>query len=73
MLMLHAFRMQYVYVPVVVVLVEEVTVLLLLLPNTAVTLTVQLLPALREVMVWVVVVPSTVTDDDMYSSESHNS
>ena len=53
-----------------VVLVEEVTVLLLLLPNTAVTLTVQLLPALREVMVWVVAVPST---DDRYSSESHNS
>ena len=56
-------------VPVVVVLVEEVTVLLLLLPNTAVTLTVQLLPALREVMVWVVAVPLTVYDDDRYSSE----
>ena len=54
-------------------LVEELTVLLLLLPNTAVTLTVQLLPALREVMVWVVAVPSTVLNDDMYSSESHNS
>ena len=38
-------------VPDDVVLVEEVTVLLLLLPNTAVTLTVQLLPALREEMV----------------------
>ena len=56
-------------IPVVVVLVEEVTVLLLLLPNTAVTLKVQLLPALREVMVWVVAVPLTVTDDDRYSSE----
>ena len=55
--------------PAVVVLVEEVTVLLLLLPNTAVTLTVQLLPALREVMVWVVAVPLTVSDDDRYSSE----
>ena len=44
-------------------LVEELTVLLLLLSNTAVTLTVQLLPALREVMVWVVAVPSTVSDD----------
>ena len=48
-------------------LVEELTVLLLLLSNTAVTLTVQLLPALREVMVWVVAVPSTVLNDDMYS------
>ena len=57
------------YVPADVVLVEEVTVLLLLLPNTAVTLTVQLLPALREVMVWVVAVPLTVSDDDRYSSE----
>ena len=43
--------------------------LLLLLPNTAVTLTAQLLPALREVMVWVVAVPLTVSDDDRYSSE----
>ena len=56
-------------IPADVVFVEEVTVLLLLLPNTAVTLTVQLLPALREVMVWVVAVPLTVTDDDRYSSE----
>ena len=38
-------------VPAVEVLVEEVIVLLLLPPNTAVTLTVQLLPALREEMV----------------------
>ena len=53
-------------------LLDEVTVLPLLLPNTAVTLTVQLLPALREVMVWVVAVPSTVSDDDIYSSELHN-
>ena len=59
----------YLAVPAVVVLVEEVTVLLLLLPNTAVTLTVQLLPALREVMVWVVAVPLTVSDVDRYSSE----
>ena len=35
-------------VPAVEVLIEEVIVLLLLLQNTAVTLTVQLLPALRE-------------------------
>ena len=47
--------------------------LLLLLPNTAVTLTVQLLPALREVMVWVVAAPSADSDDNRYSSESHNS
>ena len=38
-------------VPAVEVLVEEVIVLLLLQPNTAVKLTVQLLPALREEMV----------------------
>ena len=50
-------------VPVDVVLVELVTVLLVLLPNTAVTLTVQLLPALREEMVCVVAVPLTVSDD----------
>ena len=46
--------------------------LLVLLPYTAVTLTVQLLPALREVMVWVVTDPLTVSDDDGYSSETHN-
>ena len=39
------------YIPAVEVLVEEVIVLLLLPPNTAVTLTVQLLPALRVKMV----------------------
>ena len=64
--------MCYDYIPADDVLLDEVTVLLLLLPNTAVTLTVQLLPALREVMVWVVAVPSTVSDDDIYSSELHN-
>ena len=47
-------------------------VLLVLLPYTAVTLTVQLLPALREIMVWVVTDPLTVSDDDRYSSEAHN-
>ena len=45
------------YVPVDEVLVELVTVLLVLLSNTAVTLTVQLLLALREEMVCVVAVP----------------
>ena len=64
--------MCYDYIPADDVLLDEVTVLLLLLPNTAVTLTLQLPPALREVMVWVVAVPSTVSDDDRYSSESHN-
>ena len=55
-----------------VVSVDELIVLLVLLPYTAVTLTVQLLPALREVMVWVVTDPLTVSDDDRYSSETHN-
>ena len=52
--MAHALRsdiMHWCVVPAVKVLVEEVIVLLLLLQNTAVTLTVQLLPALREKMV----------------------
>ena len=60
------------YIPANDVLVDEVIVLLVLLPYTAVTLTVQLLPALREVMVWVVTDPLTVSDDDRYSSEPHN-
>ena len=60
-------------IPSELVSIDELIVLPVLLPNTAVTLTVQLLPALREVMVWVVAVPSTVSDDDRYSSESHNS
>ena len=53
------------YIPVDLVLtgLQLVTVLLVLLPNTAVTLTVQLLPALREEMVCVVAVPLTVSDD----------
>ena len=59
-------------VPADIVSVDEVIVLLVLLPYTAVTLTVQLLPALREVMVWVVTDPLTVSDDDRYSSETHN-
>ena len=50
-------------VPVDVVLVELVTVLLVLLPNTAVTLTVQLEIALRGEMVCVLAVPLTVCDD----------
>ena len=38
-------------VPAVEVLVEEVVVSLLISPNTAVTLTIQLLPGIREEMV----------------------
>ena len=41
-------RYHWCVVPAVKVLVEEVIVFPLLLPNTAVTLNVQLLPALRE-------------------------
>ena len=47
----------------VLVLMKSVTVLLVLLSNTAVTLTVQLLSALREEMVCVVAVPLTFSDD----------
>ena len=61
-------------VPAVKVLVEEVIVFPLLLPNTAVTLTVQLLPALRaKELLCLLVAPVTVfvsTDD---ASESHKS
>ena len=50
-------------VPADVVLVGEETALLLLLPNTAVTLTVQLLPAgASEKTVCVVFAPGTVSD-----------
>ena len=48
---LHEVRYHWCVVPAVEVLVEEVSVLLLLSTNTAVTLTVQPLPALREEMV----------------------
>ena len=59
-------------VPVDVVLVELVTVLLVILPNTAVTLTVQLLPALREEMVCIVAVPLTKTcSGEAFCCESH--
>ena len=60
-------------IPAVEVLVEEVIVLLLLPPNTAVTLTVQLLPALREEMMRLLAVPVTVfvcTNDVCESHES---
>ena len=45
------YRYHWCVVPAVKVLVEELIVLLLLSPNTAVTLTVQLLPGLREELV----------------------
>ena len=66
------FKYFSIHVPADIASVDEVIVLLVLLPYTAVTLTVQLLPALREVMVWVVTDPLTVSDDDRYSSETHN-
>ena len=53
-------------------LVEEVTVLLMILPNTAATLTVQALPGAIEVMVCSVNDPLTVsvccTDDEPHMS-----
>ena len=63
----------HVVVPAVKVLVEEVIVPLMVLPNTAVTLTVQLLPALREELMCILSDPVTVcvcTDD---ACESHKS
>ena len=65
-------RHHWCVVPAVNVLVTEVIVLLLpLLPNTAVTLTVQLLPALSEEMVLAVSVTVFVCTDGI--SESHKS
>ena len=60
-------------VPAVEVLVEEVIVFPLLLPNTAVTLTVQLLPALREEMLCLMAVPVTVFVCTDGVCESHKS
>ena len=54
------------------VLVEEVTVLLLRLPNTAVTLTVQLFPGVREEMVWVVPPPLATGSVPDVDCEPHN-
>ena len=65
-------RYHWCVVPADVVLAEEVTVLLLLQPNTAVTLTVQLLPALSWEMMWVVAPPSTVAVPDV-CCEPHKS
>ena len=50
-------RYHWCVVPADMVLVEELIGLLLRLPNTAVTLTVQLLPGLRGEMVWLVPPP----------------
>ena len=60
-------------VPAVKVLVEEVIVFPLLLPNTAVTLTVQLLPALREELVCLLADPITVFVSTGNACESHKS
>ena len=66
-------RYHWCVVPAVKVLVEEVIVLLLPSTNTAVTLTVQLLPALREEMVWLLAVPVTVFVCTDGVCESHKS
>ena len=50
-IILYAIGIIYHNIPADIVSVDEVIVLLVLLPYTAVTLTVQLLPALREAMV----------------------
>ena len=63
----------HVVVPAVKVLVEEVIVPLMVLPNTAVTLTVQLLPALREELVCLLADPSTVFVCTDSVCESHKS
>ena len=64
-------------VPADVVLVEEVIVLLVLLPNTAVTLTIQLLPASTEEIVCMLTAPltNTVFIDDavVFPSRLHKS
>ena len=52
------------------VFTEEVTVLLLLLPKTAVTLTSHLLPGMREDKVWVTSVTGT---DPVVGTEPHKS
>ena len=75
---MHALRSDitgvlYIHVPAVEVLVEEVIVLLLPSTSTAVTLTVQLLPALREEMVCLLIVPDTVIVCTDSTCESHKS
>ena len=54
-------------------LIEEVIVPLMVLPNTAVTVTVQLLPALREELVCLLAVPITVFVSTGNACESHKS
>ena len=60
-------------IPAVKVFVEEVIVFPLVLPNTAVTLTVQRLPTLREELVWLLAVPITVFVSTDNACESHKS
>ena len=62
-----------VVLPAVKVLVEEVIVFPLLPPNTAVTLMVQLLPALREELVCLLAVPITEFFSTGNGCESHKS
>ena len=59
--------------PAVVVFAKLVTVLLVLLPNTAVTLAVHLLPALRECIVCVTASPATIVEFSDICCESHKS
>ena len=66
-------RYHWCVVPADMVLVEEVTELLLTLPNTAVTLTVHLLPVVREEMVWVVAPPSATSCAPDVCCELHKS
>ena len=67
-------RYHWCVVPAVKVLVEKVIVLLLPSTSTAVTVTVQLLPALREEMVCLLIVPDTViVCTDGTCDESHKS
>ena len=66
-------RYHWCVVPAVKVLVEKVIVLLLPSTSTAVTVTVQLLPALREEMVCLLIVPDTVIVCTDGTCESHKS
>ena len=66
-------RYHWCVVPAVEVLVEEMIVFPLVPPNTAVTLTIQLLPALREELVCLLAVPITVFVSTDNACESHKS
>ena len=70
---MHWVRYHWCVVPAVKVLAQEVIVLLSVSPNTAVTLTVQRLPALREELVWLLADPITVFVSTGNACESHKS